>query len=162
MALRAIVKIGEPILSTVAREVDVITPRVLQLIDDMVETMRSVDGVGLAAPQVGVRKRIVVIDAGEGVVEMINPVILSKDGEQTDLEGCLSVPDRHYNVTRPDKVTVRYLNRDGQEITADAEHLFARAVCHEVDHLEGVLFLAHVSEEEMRRQDEENEKSKGE
>ena len=142
MAKLKIVKIGDDVLRKVCRPVDKITPRTLTLLDDMVETMRAANGVGLAAPQVGVLRRIVVIEVEEGqVIELINPKIIAYSGEQTDTEGCLSVPGRSGVVTRPRHVTVRALNRAGESFDITGSDLLARAFCHELDHLDGRLYV---------------------
>ena len=142
MAKLKIVKIGDDTLRRVCRPVDKITPRTLMLLDDMVETMRAANGVGLAAPQVGVLRRIVVIEVEEGnVIELINPKIIAYSGEQTDTEGCLSVPGRSGTVTRPRHVTVRALNRRGESFDITGSDLLARAFCHELDHLDGRLYV---------------------
>ena len=142
MAKLKIVKIGDEVLRKVCRPVDKITPRTLTLLDDMVETMRAANGVGLAAPQVGVLRRIVVIEVEEGkVIELINPKIIAYSGEQTDTEGCLSVPGRSGTVTRPRHVTVRALNRRGETFDITGSDLLARAFCHELDHLDGKLYV---------------------
>ena len=124
-----------------SREVETIDDRILTLLDDMAETMYDANGVGLAAPQVGVLKKVVVIDVGEGLIELINPVITYKKGEQIDAEGCLSVPGRSATVSRPEKVMVRALNRKGEEIEITGTGLLARALCHEIDHLSGTLYI---------------------
>ena len=142
MAKLKIVKIGDEVLRRVCRPVDKITPRTLTLLDDMVETMRAANGVGLAAPQVGVLRRIVVIEVEEGnVIELINPKIIAYSGEQTDTEGCLSVPGRSGTVTRPMHVTVRAQNRHGETFDITGSELLARAFCHELDHLDGRLYV---------------------
>ena len=142
MAKLKIVKVGDETLGKVCRPVDKITPRVLQLLDDMIDTMRDAGGVGLAAPQVGVLRRIVVIEVEEGnVIELINPKIIAYSGEQTDTEGCLSVPGRSGTVTRPRHVTVRALNRHGESFDITGSDLLARAFCHELDHLDGRLYV---------------------
>ena len=142
MAKLKIVKIGDDVLRKVCRPVDKITPRTLTLLDDMVETMRAANGVGLAAPQVGVLRRIVVIEVEEGqVIELINPKIIAYSGEQTDTEGCLSVPGRSGVVTRPKHVTVRAINRAGESFDITGSDLLARAFCHELDHLDGRLYV---------------------
>ena len=142
MAKLKIVKIGDDTLRKVCRPVEKITPRTLMLLDDMVETMRAANGVGLAAPQVGVLRRIVVIEVEEGnVIELINPKIIAYSGEQTDTEGCLSVPGRSGTVTRPRHVTVRALNRRGESFDITGSDLLARAFCHELDHLDGKLYI---------------------
>jgi len=142
MAKLKIVKVGDETLRKVCRPVDKITPRVLTLLDDMVETMRAADGCGLAAPQVGILKRIVVIETEPGeVIELINPKIIAFSGEQTEEEGCLSIPGRAGVVKRPMHVTVRAMNRDGETVDITGSELLARAFCHELDHLDGKLFI---------------------
>ena len=141
MAKLKIVKIGDEVLRTKCRPVEKITPRTLQLLDDMVETMREADGVGLAAPQVGILRRIVVIEVNEGeVIELINPKIVAFAGEQEGLEGCLSLPGQWGIVKRPMHVTVRALNRYGEEVEYRGSELLARCFCHELDHLDGKLY----------------------
>ena len=124
-----------------SRDVETIDDRILTLLDDMAETMYDANGVGLAAPQVGILKKVVVIDIGEGLIELINPVIIYKKGEQIDAEGCLSVPGRSATVSRPEKVIVRAKNRKGEEIEITGTGLLARALCHEIDHLSGTLYI---------------------
>ena len=142
MAKLKIVKVGDETLRKVCRPVDKITPRVLTLLDDMVETMRAADGCGLAAPQVGILKRIVVIETEPGeVIELINPKIIAFSGEQEESEGCLSIPGRFGIVKRPMHVTVRAMNRDGETVDITGSELLARAFCHELDHLDGKLFI---------------------
>lgn len=141
MALRNIVKLGDDVLRKKCKQVTMIDSRVHELLDDMVETMHAANGVGLAAPQVGLLKRIVVVDIGEGVIELINPEIIFADGEQTDDEGCLSIPEKYLPVTRPNYVEVRALNRFGKSFTMKGEGLLARAFCHEIDHLSGKMFI---------------------
>ena len=140
MAIRIIRKDEDPILRKKAKKVEKINERVETLIKDMRETMYDADGVGLAATQVGVLKRIILVDVGEGLLEMINPEILESCGEEVDEEGCLSLPGVNGVVPRPEAVTVKGLNPEGQEIIIEAKNLFARAICHEIDHLNGVLF----------------------
>ena len=141
MALLNIVKEGDPTLRKVSRAVEEISPRILTLLDDMTETMRAADGCGLAAVQVGVLRRLVVIEIEEGqLYEMINPVIIAKEGEQREQEGCLSIPGKWGTTSRPARVTVRYRDRGGETRELSAEGLLARAVCHETDHLDGHLF----------------------
>lgn len=144
MALRTIRKHGDELLRKRSKEVEVINERILTLLDDMAETMYDADGVGLAAPQVGILKRIVVIDVGEGLLKLINPVIISTEGSYVDSEGCLSVPGEQGEVERPYKVKVKALNEKGEEIIVEGEELLARALCHEIDHLDGVLFIDKV------------------
>lgn len=151
MALRTIVKLGDEVLRKKCKPVTMIDPKIHTLLDDMAETMHAANGVGLAAPQVGLLKRIVVIDVGEGVIELINPEILSTSGEQTDDEGCLSIPDQYYPVTRPNVVEVRALNRYGKSFTMKGEGLLARAFCHEIDHLEGHLFIDVYKQQQKQR-----------
>lgn len=140
MALLNIVKEGDPVLRKVCRPVTEITPRIRQLLDDMKETLEDANGAGLAAPQVGILRRIVVVDTGDEVLELINPEIIETEGEQQEVEGCLSVPDVWGVTDRPMKVTIRALDRNGEEFTATGEGLVARCFCHELDHLEGHLF----------------------
>ena len=141
MAKLNIVKIGDETLRTKCRPVDKITPRTLQLLDDMVDTMRAANGVGLAAPQVGILRRIVVIEVNEGeVIELINPEIVARSGKNEGLEGCLSLPGQWGIVTRPMKVKVRALNRYGETVEYEGEDLLARCFCHELDHLDGKLY----------------------
>ena len=141
MAIRTIREIGDPVLNKVSKEVTEVTPRILDLIDDMFETMYEANGVGLAAPQVGILKRIVVIDVDyETPLVLINPVIVESDGEQTGDEGCLSLPGKVATVTRPNHVICRCLNENMEEIEIEGEGLLARAICHELDHLEGILY----------------------
>ena len=145
MAKLKILKIGDDTLRKISRPVDNITPRILRLLDDMVETMRAADGVGLAAPQIGVLRRIVVIETpDEGLFELINPKIIAYSGEQESEEGCLSVPGRWGVTRRPMHVTVRALNRKGEMVTYEGEGLLARAFCHEIDHLDGILYIDHA------------------
>ncbi|SHJ04359.1 peptide deformylase [Lutispora thermophila] len=141
MAIRAIRKDSDEILRKVSKKVEKIDDRILTLLDDMAETMRAADGVGLAAPQVGILRRVVVIDIGEGLIELINPVIVYESGEQQREEGCLSIPGKSGIVKRPKKVIVRALNRKGETFEITGEDLLAVALCHEIDHLNGILFI---------------------
>lgn len=141
MALRKIREIGDDILTKKCKEVTEMTPRTRQLIEDMLDTMYEANGVGLAAPQVGVLKRIVVIDVGEGPLVLINPEIIKTSGSQTGDEGCLSVPGKAGTVTRPNEVTVRFMGEDGEWYEAEGTELLARAICHECDHLDGKLYV---------------------
>lgn len=120
----------------------------------MIETMNEAEGVGLAAPQVGVLRRVVVIDVGEGPIKLINPVILETQGEVIDIEGCLSVPNRSGTVNRPEWVKIRYIDIDGKEKTLEGRGLLARAICHEIDHLEGILYTDKIIEEVEIEEDE--------
>ncbi|AIS52592.1 peptide deformylase Def [Thermoanaerobacter kivui] len=141
MAIRGIRKIGDEVLRKKAKPVTEINSHVLTILDDMAQTMYLNDGVGLAANQVGILRRLVVIDVGEGLLELINPEIVYEEGEQVGPEGCLSVPGVVGEVKRPKKVKVKYLDRNGVEKEIEGEDLFARAVCHEIDHLNGILFV---------------------
>ena len=144
MALRQIVKIGEPVLRKKSKVVKEINDRLIDLLDDMADTMYEADGVGLAAPQVGILKRVVVVDIGDGLIELINPEIIETEGEYLDNEGCLSVPGESGDVLRPYKVKVRAKNRFGETIEIEGEELLARAFCHEIDHLDGILYVDKV------------------
>ncbi|HHZ00259.1 MAG TPA: peptide deformylase [Sedimentibacter sp.] len=145
MALRNLRYEGDEILRKKSREVPLVDDRIRILMDDMVETMYANDGVGLAAPQVGILKRVIVIDVEDGkVYKMANPKILTEAGEQTGEEGCLSVPEKRGLVARPMKVVVEYIDENNREQKLEAEGLLARAICHEIDHLNGVLFTDRV------------------
>lgn len=141
MAIRKIREVGDEVLTKPCKEVTKMTLRTKMLINDMLDTMYESMGVGLAAPQVGILKRIVVIDVGEGAIILINPVILETDGEQCGEEGCLSLPGKYGVVTRPNYVKVKALNEDMEEIILEGEGLLARAFCHELDHLEGKMYM---------------------
>jgi len=141
MALRNIRKNKDEVLRKVSKEVDVIDDKIKTLIKDMAETMYKADGVGLAAPQVGILKRIVVIDIGDGLIELINPKMIKAEGEQIFQEGCLSLPGIVGEVKRPKKVVVEALNINGEKITVEGEDFLAVALCHELDHLDGILFI---------------------
>lgn len=145
MAIRQIVKEGDDVLNKKCREVVKFDDRLAQLIDDMIETLHDSGGVGLAAPQVGVIRRVVVIDIGEGVIELVNPVIIEEQGEQESVEGCLSCPGEWGITIRPDYVVVRAQDRNGNEFTIDGEELLAKAFCHEIDHLDGILYKSIVT-----------------
>lgn len=146
MAIRKILTVSEDeeILRKNSREVTQINDRILTLLDDMADTMYAANGVGLAAPQVGVLRRVVVIDVGEGLIELINPKIVYAKGEITTAEACLSVPGVSGQVTRPEKVIVRALDRNGREFEIEGKGLLARAFCHETDHLSGGIFTDKV------------------
>ena len=144
MAILNIVKEGDPTLRKVCRPVVEITPRILTLLDDMRETLIEANGAGLAAPQVGILRRIALVDLGEEIAELINPEILEASGEQEEVEGCLSVPDVWGITRRPAYVKVKALNRFGEEIVVEGEGLNARCLCHEIDHLDGHLFTDNV------------------
>ena len=141
MAIRNVRLEGDPILRKKSKEVKEITPKIRVLIDDMLETMYEKDGVGLAAPQVGILKWIVVIDVGDGPIVMVNPRIVREEGTQTGDEGCISVPGKAGQVTRPNDVTVRFMDENGEHYELDGTELLARAICHECDHLEGKLYV---------------------
>lgn len=140
MAIRNIRKDGDEVLRKISRKVETIDDRIKTLVKDMAETMYEAEGVGLAAPQVGILKRVVVIDVGDGLIELINPEIIEADGEQIAVEGCLSIPEKYAEVKRPAKVKVRAINSKGETVEYEGEELLARAFCHEIDHLDGILF----------------------
>jgi len=148
MAIRKIRELGEPVLGKVCKEVTSMTSRTQVLIEDMLDTMYEAEGVGLAAPQVGILKRICVIDVGDenplSPYILINPVVLETSGEQTDYEGCLSVPGKVGKVTRPNYAKVRALNADMEPYEIEGEGLLARALLHEIDHLDGIVYVEHV------------------
>ncbi len=146
MGLRNIVTEGDEILSKKAREVSEIDERIITLIDDMIETMRDSEGVGLAAPQVGVLRRVFIIEGEEGIIELINPEILETEGLRVEEEGCLSVPGMVGVVERPEYVKVKGLNRLGETVEHECRDLMARAVCHELDHLNGILYTQVAKE----------------
>lgn len=142
MAILNIVKLGDDVLRKRCRPVPEITPRIITLLDDMIETLHDADGCGLAAPQVGVLRRICIVETEPGEIwEMINPEIVATEGEQNELEGCLSVPGRWGITKRPETVTVRATDRNGNEYTVTGTGLKARAFCHEIDHLDGKIFV---------------------
>ena len=157
MAIRKIVELGDPVLRKKSRSVDKFDKREWMLLKDMAETMYDAEGVGLAAPQVGILKRMVVIDIGDGLIELINPQIVSAEGSQTGPEGCLSVPGRRGKVERPVKVTVTAQDRKGREFTIEGEGLMARALCHEIDHLDGIVYVDKMIEEIFGDDDDEDE-----
>ena len=144
MALRNLVLEGDPLLRKTSRLVDEITPRIIKLLDDMADTMYyGGRGIGIAAPQVGVLRRVFIVDVGDehGLIEFINPEILEASGSQTDNEGCLSVPGKTCEVERPSHIKVKATDRNGNEFELEADGLLARCICHENDHLNGVLFI---------------------
>ena len=163
MALRNIVTVGDSVLSKACRPVTKFDDRLSILIDDMIETLEEANGVGLAAPQVGVLRRVVIVDAGEdGILELVNPEIIEQSGEQTGLEGCLSVPGKYGIVTRPNVVKVRAQDRNGEWYEAEGEELIARCFCHELAHLDGQLYtevaermLTQEELDELMEEDEE-------
>ena len=144
MAIRNIGKEGDSVLRKTSRSVLAFDEKLAQLLDDMKETMYKAEGVGLAAPQVGILKRVCIVDVGDGLIELINPVIIEQDGSQTGGEGCLSSPGEYGDVTRPMNVTVRAQDRNGNTFTVSGSELKARAFCHEIDHLNGILFKDKV------------------
>ena len=146
MSRRFVVQTGEPVLREKCVEVKSFNSELSALLDDLKETVRAESGAGLAAPQIGVNKRVVVVDVEEGFFELVNPVIVSSKGEQTGPEGCLSVKGKQGTVTRPYKVKAEYRDRYGKKHKLTAEGFFARAVCHELDHLDGVLYIDKASE----------------
>jgi len=141
LALREIRILGDEILRKKSRIVKEVDEKVLELIEDMKETMIEYDGVGIAAPQVGILKRIIIVMNGKEIVPLINPVIVSQEGEEVDVEGCLSVKKKTVSIKRPSKIVVEALNEKGEKISFTAEHYYAREICHEVDHLDGILIV---------------------
>ena len=144
MAIRTIRIQGDPVLEKKCREVAEMTPKLKELIEDMIDTMYEANGVGLAAPQVGILKRVVVIDVGDGPIVMVNPVILETSGEQTGDEGCLSLPGKAGTVTRPNYVKARAFDENMEEYDIEGTELLARAICHETDHLDGHMYTEKV------------------
>ncbi len=144
MAIRNIVREGDPVLQKVSRPVTDFDERLWQLLDDMAETLHTADGVGLAAPQVGVLRRVFVMDFGEGIIEAVNPEIVDRKGNQEEAEGCLSCPGEYGITKRPKKVKLKAQDRFGKFFYMNGEDLVARCMCHETDHLDGILFKQHV------------------
>lgn len=161
MALRNIVKDGDPILTKMCRPVEKFDHKLEVLLDDMYETMQDADGVGIAGPQVGMMRRLCVIDVGEGRLDLVNPEIIETSGTQDGVEGCLSFPGEYGMVERPNHVKVRAQNKNGEWYEVEGEELLARALCHEIDHLDGICFVKRASRmidpEELRRADESEE-----
>lgn len=155
MALREIRFSGDPILRKKSKEITEVTERIKILLEDMVDTMNKAEGVGLAAPQVGILRRAVVIDIGEGPIKLLNPEILEVNGEVIDIEGCLSVPGRSGTVNRPEWVKISYMDLEGEKKTLEGNGLMARAICHEIDHLDGILYIDKMIEEVELEEDEE-------
>ena len=153
MAIRRILTEGDETLRKISRPVTEIDKRTKQLLDDMAETMYAADGAGLAAPQVGVLRRLVVIDVGEGLLELINPVIVKTEGSMVNPEGCLSIPGRRGTVERPERVVAHALNRKGQTIEVEGTEFLAMALCHEIDHLDGILYTDKMIEDVTGRED---------
>ncbi len=145
MAIRNILKDTEPLLRKKSREVDVIDEKIITLLDDMKETLATAQGVGLAAPQVGILRRVIIVDTGDEILELINPVITKQSGHQDSLEGCLSVPGVRGHVDRPKKVTVQGYDREGNLMEYKAQDFVATIFCHETDHLDGILFTDKAS-----------------
>lgn len=146
MALRNIITKGDPILKKKSRPVEKFDDRLVQLLEDMAETMYKNEGCGLAAVQIGVLRRVVLVDVGEGLIELINPEIISQEGEQNEAEGCLSFPEEYGVTSRPAVVKVKAQNRDGQWCVYKGEELKARCFCHEIDHLDGIVFKERLKE----------------
>ena len=144
MAIRNIVKLGDDILRKKCRTQMEFDSRLATILDDMAETMYQAEGVGLAAPQIGILRRICIVDVGEGLIELVNPVIEDHSGSQIGDEGCLSIPGRYEEVERPMKVTVHAQDRTGKTFRIEGEGLLARALCHEIDHLDGIVYLDRV------------------
>lgn len=159
MGLRKIMTVKEPCLHKVCRPVEKFDGKLHRLLDDMKETLAEANGVGLAAPQVGILRRVVVVDTGEEMLELVNPELLETGGEQIGSEGCLSVPGKYGIVKRPNYAKVRAYDRDGNEFEVEGEELMARCFCHELDHLDGIVYTEimerYLTEEEMREQSEE-------
>lgn len=157
MALRQIRLDGDPILRKKSREIESIDDKLLELLNDMVDTMRNANGIGLAAPQVGILKRAIVIDVGEKPIKAINPIILEREGNIKDVEGCISVPQMRGTVERPEKIKVTYKNEEGVQLILEPEGYLARVFCHEIDHLDGILYIDLASDiyEETLEDDEE-------
>lgn len=144
MAIRNIVKYGDDVLRKTCRSQLKFDGHLHQILDDMAQTMYAAEGVGLAAPQVGILRRFCIVDVGDGLIELINPVLVTSSGEQTDEEGCLSIPGKYAEVTRPMNVTVRAQDRFGKSFEITASELKARAILHEMDHLDGILYIDRV------------------
>ena len=147
MAIRNIVKIGDDILRKVCRTQLTFDDRLALTLDDMADTMYEAEGVGLAAPQIGILRRYCVVDVGDGIIELVNPVIEEQSGSQSGEEGCLSIPGRYEEVERPMNVTVRAQDRNGKTFKIKAEGFKARALCHEIDHLDGLLYIDKIKKE---------------
>ena len=157
MAIRKIVTLGDDVLRKQCKPQTKFDERLWTLLDDMAETMYKADGVGLAAPQVGILKRVVVIDVGDGLVELINPEIIEAEGAVVGVEGCLSVPGKRGTVERPERVVVRAQDREGREFEFDAEGLFAVCICHELDHLDGIVYVDKMIEDVTDLEDDDED-----
>ena len=159
MGLRTILTDKDPALHKVCRPVEKFDKRLHKLLDDMVETMLDANGVGLAAPQVGILRRVVVVDTGEGILELVNPTMIETDGEQVGAEGCLSVPGKYGLVKRPYYAKVRAQDRNGEWFEAEGEELIGRCFCHELDHLDGIIYTEvmerYLTDEELMYDEEE-------
>ena len=162
MAIRKIYRMGDDVLRKKSHPVGQIDRRILALLKDMAETMYAAEGVGLAAPQVGILKRAVVIDVGEGLIELVNPEILEEEGTQMCIEGCLSVPGRRGKVERPEKVRVHAQDRKGRHIELEGEGFLANAICHELDHLDGIMYTDKMIEDVTDQMQEEENGEEGE
>ncbi len=160
MATRRIVEIGDDKLRKHAKPVEKFDRRLQTLLRDMAETMYKAEGVGLAAPQVGILRRVVVVDVGDGLIELVNPEIIRVEGEQTGPEGCLSVPGRSGIVIRPNSVTVRAQDAQGNFFEVSGEEFLARAFCHEIDHLDGILYVDKMEREIFPEEEQEEEPEK--
>ena len=160
MAIRKIHEVGDPCLAKVCRPVTEFNDRLHELLDDMAETLEEAGGVGLAAPQVGILRRVVVVDVGDGLIELVNPEIIRVEGEQTGPEGCLSVPGRSGIVIRPNSVTVRAQDAQGNFFEVSGEEFLARAFCHEIDHLDGILYVDKMEREIFPEEEQEEEPEK--
>ena len=156
MAIRNLRFEGDPILRKTSKEVKEITPKIVELVDDMLETMYEANGVGLAAPQVGILRRVVIVDTGEEILELVNPELVETSGEQCGAEGCLSVPGKYGLVKRPNYAKVRAQDRNGEWFEAEGEELIARCFCHELDHLDGIVYTEvmerFLTEEELEQE----------
>lgn len=159
MALRKVLRLGDETLRKKARPIDTLNKRMIDLLDDMAETMYEENGVGLAAPQVGVLRRAITIDVGDdnGLIQLINPEIIASEGEQECAEGCLSLPGRRGYVKRPQKVTVRGMNRAGKPVEIEGEGLLAIAFAHEIDHLDGILYIDKMTREALDEDEEDDD-----
>jgi len=155
MAIRKLRYEGDTILRKKSREITEINDRIKTLLDDMLETMYENDGVGLAAPQVGILRRAIVIDIGDGPIKLINPEIIEEEGEFIDVEGCLSIPNKAGTVKRPERVKVKYLDENGESKIIEGTGLLSKALCHEIDHLNGILFIDKMIEEILPEEEEE-------
>ena len=157
MAIRQVRIDGDPILRKKSKEITEVNDRIKILLEDMVDTMEEEDGIGLAAPQIGVLRRAIVVDIGEGPIKMLNPEIVDEEGEKIDIEGSHSVPGRSGTVKRPLKIRTKYMDMEGKEQIMESEDLLARAICHEIDHLNGILYIDKMIEEVVLEDIDEDE-----